>query len=193
MNCCVRNITPLLPVRPRKDQNDLRRASRIIFVLLFLLSFQWKVQGQTTTNTSLTSTPTISCFNQPVTLTATVDQSLATGNVRFLAGTTVLGTATLNAAGQATLTLSDLPAGDHTIVAEYEGTAPFDGSISTEIIHTVNAPPAIISQPTPQIVFTGCNATFFVTAEGTEPFTYQWRRNGSILPTPTQTRWSSIM
>ena len=97
MNCCVRNIIPLPTVRLKKDQSDLIRANRIIFVLLFLLSFQWKVQGQTTTNTSLTSTPTVSCLNQPVTLTATVDQSLATGNVRFLEGTTVLGIATLDA------------------------------------------------------------------------------------------------
>ena len=91
MNCCVRNIKPLPSVRFRKDQGNLIRAKQIIFVLFLLISFQWKVQAQTTTNTSLTSTPTVSCLNQPVTLTATVDQSLATGNVRFLEGTTILG------------------------------------------------------------------------------------------------------
>ena len=178
MSYSVQNIIGLLSVRIKRDHLFFIRTSRVFFIFLFLLSFGWNVKAQMVTTTSLISTPANSCLNQPVTLTATVDEPSATGNVLFLEGATVLGIAALDASGIATLTLSDLSAGEHTIVAEYEGAAPFDGSTSAEIIHIVNTPPVITTQPSPQIVFSGCSATFSVMAEGTEPLVYQWSRNG---------------
>ena len=46
---------------------------------------------------------------------------------------------------------------------------------------TVIAPPAITAQPVKQDKQLGQSATFMVTATGTEPLTYQWRRNGQPL------------
>ena len=174
----LKNITGLLSVRIKRDRLFIMRTCRVFFIVQFLFSFGMTVEAQMVTTTSLISTPSNSCLNQPVTLTATIDEPAATGNVLFLEGTTVLGISPLNASGIATLTLTDLSAGEHTIVAEYEGAAPFDGSTSIEIIHIVNTPPVIITQPSPQIVFSGCSATFSVIAEGTEPLVYQWSRNG---------------
>ncbi len=58
------------------------------------------------TTTALAAAPNPSTFGQPVTLTATVSPSAATGQVTFYDGTTVLGVGTL-AGG--TATLSDQP------------------------------------------------------------------------------------
>jgi len=56
---------------------------------------------------------------QPITFTATVTPSDATGTVTFLEGTTPLGTSAL-ANGTASLTVT-LPIGVHTIHAHYSG------------------------------------------------------------------------
>lgn len=45
----------------------------------------------------------------------------------------------------------------------------------------VIAPPTITTQPVSQAVSAGGNATFSVTATGTGPFTYQWRKNGAPI------------
>jgi len=42
-------------------------------------------------------------------------------------------------------------------------------------------PPVIVSQPTPQSVTVGSNATFTVAAAGTGPLRYQWYKNGVLL------------
>jgi len=74
------------------------------------------------TTTALSSSMNPSQRKQPVTFTVTVTSggpSLPTGNVRFLDGTTWLGSATLNS-GVATLTHT-FAAGTHTITALYRG------------------------------------------------------------------------
>ena len=43
---------------------------------------------------------------------------------------------------------------------------------------TVNAAPVITAQPSDQNVYPGGTATFSVTATGTAPLTYQWRKDG---------------
>jgi regulation of enolase protein 1 (concanavalin A-like superfamily) len=43
---------------------------------------------------------------------------------------------------------------------------------------TVNTAPAITAQPQSQTVNEGANVTFSVTASGTAPFAYQWRKGG---------------
>src|SRR5262249_61359782 len=83
----------------------------------------------TTTTTLRTSVPT-AVFGQGETLMATVTSpaGVPTGTVTFLDGTTVLGTAQLNA-GQAVLTVS-LGVGNHQLTAVYGGTGNFAGSTS---------------------------------------------------------------
>ncbi len=52
---------------------------------------------------------------------------------------------------------------------------------SNNAVLTVNVPPTITSQPLNQTVTVGQAATFSVSASGTAPLTYQWRRNGSAI------------
>src|SRR5207253_348811 len=60
-------------------------------------------------------------FGQPATLTAQAraadvnNATVPTGTITFMEGTTILGTRPLNAAGQATLTISTLSIGNHQI------------------------------------------------------------------------------
>src|SRR5262249_52957720 len=90
-----------------------------------------------TTTTLRTSTAT-AVFGQSETLTATVNSSAGTptGNVTFLDGNTVLGTAQLNAAGQATLARA-LGVGNHALTASFAGTGNFANSASVAVAETV--------------------------------------------------------
>ena len=75
---------------------------------------------------TLTSTAGSAVYGQSVTLTATVTSADAsagppTGTVTFLDGNTTLGVVPLDASGQATLTVSSLDLGGHSITATYSG------------------------------------------------------------------------
>jgi large repetitive protein len=76
------------------------------------------------TATSLNSSLNPSQFGQAVMFTARVTSSgpTLTGRVKFLDGTTAIGSATLSS-GVATLTKSTLAVGTHPITAEYLGDA----------------------------------------------------------------------
>src|ERR1044072_3191004 len=57
--------------------------------------------------------------------------------------------------------------------------------LSTNAIVTVLTPPTITNQPASLNLGTGSNATFRVGVRGTAPLTYQWFKNGSVIPTAT--------
>ena len=81
------------------------------------------VNGYQTT-TTLTSNRNPSHFGQAVTFAARVmgtGPSKPTGKVKFLDGTTTIGSATLNGGGVAKLTKSTLGIGTHPITAQYMG------------------------------------------------------------------------
>jgi Big-like domain-containing protein len=92
------------------------------------------------TTTSLTSQPNSSTYGQSVGFTAFVGSSSGTptGTVTFLDGATTLGSSALDASGFATLSVSSLSAGTHTITARYNGNSTFSSSTSTGISQTVN-------------------------------------------------------
>ena len=89
------------------------------------------------TSEQLSSSPNPSAVGQSVTFTATVSSSagVPTGKVKFMRGTTSLGTATLSG-GVASLTTTKLPAGSDTVTANYLGTANYDTS-SASLVQTV--------------------------------------------------------
>jgi streptogramin lyase len=116
------------------------------------------------TQTSLAANVASPVFGQPVTLTATVTSIGSTpgGTVTFFDGGVPLGSATLNAPGQATLTLPLGAAGLHSLTAAYAGASAFAASTSgtleehvspaataTTLSASVN--PALAGQP---VVFT---------------------------------------
>lgn len=94
--------------------------------------------GAAPTTTTLTG-PSTSALGQAVTFTATVTSNAGTptGTVEFRRGGTPIGNGTLNAAGSASFTTSQLPAGAHQITARYVGTAAFEPSTSQPLTHTV--------------------------------------------------------
>jgi hypothetical protein len=71
-----------------------------------------------------------------VTFTANVSPAGATGTVQFFDGSISLGTSLLTA-GQATLAISSLSAGQHPITAKYLGDANYNSSTSAVLTQTV--------------------------------------------------------
>ena len=102
-------------------------------------------------NVALSASSTTSSFGQSLTFTATVSvvavagvtSPAPSGMVTFYDGTTVLGTQTLDASSQATLTTSSLAPGTHLIVAVYSGDSLTQTNQSVTLAETV----AATSQP----------------------------------------------
>lgn len=97
---------------------------------------------------SLTSSMNPSTVNQPVTFTATAPVG-ATGTITFLDGATILGTGTL-VSNQASLTISSLTTGSHTITASYNGDTNNNAATSVPLTQFVNKatptlPPPVLS------------------------------------------------
>lgn len=131
------------------------------------------VTGQTGSATTLASLPNPSTVGQSVTFTATVKSTLAgdtvipSGPVKFMEGTTVLGSGALNSSGVATLAISTLTAGKHSIDAVYSGDTNFTGSTSTPPLSQVVNPTAtpdytLTASPTSATVNPGSSATFTI-------------------------------
>jgi hypothetical protein len=89
------------------------------------------------TTTALTASTASAQYGNPVTLTATVAPSGATGTVLFMNGSTVLGTGTVTN-GVATLTTSSLPVGSYTITASYQGDTNYSASTSVPVSLTIS-------------------------------------------------------
>jgi hypothetical protein len=144
------------------------------------------------TTTGLTASAATVTSGASVTLTATVTHQppagsavTPTGTVTFQAGTTTLGTGTLNGSGVATLAVDSatLAEGSSSLTARYDGrsggTAPdLGGSTSTAVALTVNRAPTL-----PGTVAT---TTFTPGSAGS----FQFASTG--VPTPTFTTASTL-
>ncbi len=100
------------------------------------------------TTTSLIATPSSTTFGSPVTFTATVSPSAATGTVDFIEGATTLATVAASG-GSASFTTSLLNAGVHGLFARYSGDANY--LTSDSLIASVNVAKAtpVITWSTP--------------------------------------------
>src|SRR5262249_34867566 len=119
--------------------------------------------GVATTTTLRTSTAT-AVFGQSVTLTASVSSAAGTptgGFVTFRAGDSVLGTALVDASGQATLTIPPLGVGNASLTASYTGSGNFANSTSAAVGLTVNrAATTVALAPSVNPAVTGQSVTF---------------------------------
>ena len=119
---------------------------------------QTVIQG-TATTTTLTSSANPSAYGQTVTLSATVSPAAATGTITFYADSSALATVTLSG-GTATLPVSTLARGTHSLYATYSADStysasqsasitqivnPLDGAVTTTIV-TSSANPSILAQ-----------------------------------------------
>jgi len=96
------------------------------------------LKGQT--KTTLTSSVNPSSFNQSVTFTATVVPShggTPTGIITFMNGSTSIGTGTLSGA-KASLAVSSLAVGTHSVTAVYSGSGSYLISTSSAVSQVVN-------------------------------------------------------
>jgi hypothetical protein len=142
------------------------------------------------TNTTLTSSLNPSVVGQAVTFKATVSSSAgAPPNgelITFKNGSAVLGTAALSA-GNASLTISSLPAGIFTITASYPGDSTFGASTSPGLRQVVNSTTKsatatiLASSLNPSIYGQKVTWTATVTSTGSsEPtgkVTFKWQGN----------------
>lgn len=99
--------------------------------------------NQASTTTSLTSSPNPSVFGQAVTFTVAVAAvapggGTPTGAVAFSADAIALGTAALDASGTASVSVTTLPAGNHSVTAAYIADANFSASTSAPWIQAVS-------------------------------------------------------
>ncbi|MFA5344628.1 MAG: hypothetical protein WC381_11795, partial [Kiritimatiellia bacterium] len=67
----------------------------------------------------------------------------------------------------------------------------FGGVTSASATLTVNLTPAIVTQPANKTVTAGQTAAFSVTASGTAPLTYQWRKNGTAISGATAANYTT--
>ncbi|HEX7717721.1 MAG TPA: Ig-like domain repeat protein, partial [Marmoricola sp.] len=108
------------------------------------------------TSTSLVAGPSPSSEDQPVTITASVvaqapGSGAPTGTVVFTADGDVIGAAPLVPGGggsQASLDVSTLAPGAHTLAASYAGDGDFLGSESADLSHTVIEGAAVVATTT---------------------------------------------
>jgi MYXO-CTERM domain-containing protein len=127
-----------------------------------------------TSTTSVASSANPAVYGQAVTFTATVtplSNGPATGTVTFADGVTPLGTATLNGADQAFLSVSTLTPGTHTIHATYNGDSNFQSSSGTlsQVVNQASTITALASSVNPSIV--GQSVTFTATVTVSAPGT----------------------
>ena len=130
---------------------------------------------------------------QPVALTVTAGTSAsfsvtATGTAPLTYqwrkdGTTISGGTsalfTINSAGS-------LDAGTYSVVVSNAG-----GNVtSLGVLLTVNIPVSISSHPASVTTSSGSSATFVVTATGTAPLAYQWRKNGTNISGATSATYA---
>ncbi|WP_306600915.1 immunoglobulin domain-containing protein [Geothrix sp. 21YS21S-2] len=169
--------------------------------------FQWNARTATVgsgpvknvpvTETPLPGAPVIA--TQPRSLTVTLGQT-ATFSVQ-VSGTTPVtyqwfrnSVAVAGATGAAYTTpaavVADNGAVFTVVVKAAGGSVTSQPATLTLVVGTVSAP-AITAQPANLTVRAGATATFSVTATGSVPLTYQWRRNGVAIPAATGSRYTT--
>lgn len=151
-----------------------------------------QVVNQGTTAVSVSASPNPGIQGQPVRLTATVTPvapaaGTATGAVTFLDGTTSIGTGTLSG-GQATLIISSLSVGSHSISCAYLGDVNFIGGSSAVVSLFLNPPPIVYSTNAISVgtgpvaaVINPVTHTLFVVNQGSNDVTAIDTRTNAIL------------
>jgi hypothetical protein len=133
-----------------------------------------------------------SITTQPTSRTVTVGASttftvVATGTAPltyqwFRNGSTAIAGATAASLTLGNVQLSD--AASYTVVVT-NAAGSLTSTAAALTVNSVAVAPTITVQPTSLTVTAGASATFSVTANGTAPLIYQWRRNGTAVPGAT--------
>ena len=124
---------------------------------------------------SIGASPSVSAYGSPVTLTATISPAtggMPTGAVTFLDGTATLGVAALNGSAAATLNLTTLSVGSHSITASYAGDSAFSSCVSaaaSEVVSRAAATATLQSSLNPSIYGDSVTLTVLIAGGGAVP------------------------
>jgi len=151
--------------------------------------------GTTPTTTTLASTPNPSFFGQLVKFSAAVtsESGTPTGTVMFFDSSTALGSASM-VNGKASISISTLVAGTHSITAVYRGTLKFSSSTSAPLAQVVNHALAttsitLVSSLNPSVYHQAVTFTATVSSPGGSlPFASEYItffQNSNLLGTAT--------
>ncbi len=117
-----------------------------VFFTLFAILLPRLLGAQSPVSVSLAATPNPSVYGAPVTLTATIAPSGATGRVTFYDGVTVLGIGTFTG-GQTSLTTIMLASGTRQLWAHYSGASGYSRGDSAPLSQVVTPVSAGALQP----------------------------------------------
>lgn len=151
------------------------------------------------TGTTLVSSVAPAIAGVPLTLTATVtgNGGIATGTVKFLDGTAVLGTGALNAGGVATLAVPALAVGQHALTAVYGGDAKDNGSTSAVLTQTVQlgtTATALTSSLNPSTFGSSITFTAAVTTNGSNVTgTVTFTDGGTVIGTAAVNSGAAVL
>jgi uncharacterized protein (TIGR03118 family) len=123
-----------------------------------------EVTGPSTTLTL--AAPANAAPGESVTLRANISSATGTpsGQIAFEDGNTAIGTAPLNAAGIATLTINTLAVGTHSLFASYAGDGSFGGSVSAPVTTMIAVRDfSLGAAPTTATVTAGQSTSFNIT------------------------------
>ena len=146
---------------------------------------------------SFGNVPMGSTSNQSLTITnsgtsaVTISQASASGAGFAIGGITL--PVNLNPGNSATFTASFAPSS----TGNASGAASFSTTqlSSTLVVQMTGAgtavAPSITAQPVSSSVVAGQTATFFVSASGTAPLSYQWRKNGTAIAGATSASYTT--
>ena len=100
--------------------------------------------------------------------------------------------AAIPGATSAMLALANVQAADATIytVVVTNALGSATSNAATLTLAATAVAPRIAAEPAGQTLAPGANLTFSVVADGTAPFSYQWRRNGALLTGATSATYS---
>ena len=152
--------------------------------------------GNVTSNAAtLTVNVPPSITTQPVSHTVTVEQTATFTVTATSSGTLTYqwkknGTA-ISGATAASYTTPATVAGDNGASFTVTVTGNSGNITSSAAILTVNVPPSVTTQPVSKTVTAGQTATFTVTAAGTAPLTYQWKKNGTAISGATSASYTT--
>jgi hypothetical protein len=150
---------------------------------------------------TVTSTPaTLTVINPPVITTPPANQTVTVGLTATFS-VTATGTAPLTYQWSkngtpipgATSTSYTTPAtvlGDTGSLFSVTVTNTAGSATGGPATLTVTSAPTVVSQPANQTVNVGQTATFSVTASGPGTLTYQWYKNGTLIPAATSTSYT---
>jgi hypothetical protein len=132
--------------------------------------------NKATPSITLTSSANPAGLGSSVTFTATLTGRGTTpsGAVTFVDGSTLLGTGTVNPRGMATLSISTLGAGPHSITASYGGDGNYLAATSAVLTETIQASQQTITFPAiPDTTLLTGSVTLTATASSGLPVSYK--------------------